>query len=200
MGTVHSVSSRSKRGKAQASTGGATDEAPMIHVKSSKVPKPSSIISSITKPFTRKSQDRSPEASKTSAKEGGPAPRLRMKEVAPPEAPRPLEEYSQYRDTQEVESIGGWSPTLPFGAMPSLYSATTFSTASVSDTAFKLENLRRQYRLSQEDLQQERDRYREQGQMYDCELAALDARHQQELAALCAQHAESSSGKGKRRG
>lgn len=123
-----------------------------------------------------------------------------MPDVASSGAPQPRDQYSQYRDTHEVASVDARSPTLPFGATPSLYSTNTFSTASFSDNAFELENMRRKYRRSQEDLQRERERLREQEEMYEQELAAREARHQRELAAARAQRTEPSSGKGKRRG
>lgn len=122
-------------------------------------------MSSIAKKFSRGSKDRSPEASKNPSTSQlsqppaeGPSIRRRSQAVAPPSDPETLVDFTAYCGSQEFESIGVMSPTPAFCATPSLYSTTTFSTASFSDHAFELENLRRKYQTSQEDLQHERER------------------------------------------
>ena len=164
-----------------------------VEDESPQRPKSPSLLSWFTKPFRKKSQDQSPEASTMMLRGEGPAMWSRAHDPIPPV---PSSSFSQYHDSPGVESLGPSSSVPPFD-LSSLCSFRTYSTSSfVSPHDFELELLRQKYRRSQEDLQRECDRTAEQEAMYEHELKARDDCCQRELEILRAQQGNM-SGKGK---
>ena len=165
-----------------------------VEDESPQQPKSPSLLSSLTKPFQKKSQDWSPEASTMMLRGEGPATRSHARDPVPLV---PSSSFSQYRDSPGMESLGPSSSIPPFNSS-SLRSFRTYSNSSfVPLHDFELELLHQKYCCSQEDLQWECDCTAEQEAVYKRELKARDNHYQRELEILHAQQG-GTSGKGKR--
>lgn len=155
------------------------------------------LLSSLKKTFGRKSQD---EGTSKSQDDGGASPyspysrtadnqpaRTRPA-VVPPLLTRPKVDYQQYRDSavdSDYQDVGTATP--PFGSSTSLRSYNTYgstsdkSAAEVQALDFELGLMRQKWNDSKEDLRRERERAREQEEIFRREMEAREARYQREL-------------------
>lgn len=182
------------KGKGRASTaadagsskdGGKSEKAEksagVIHVKPLKAP--ARIISSIAKSLTGKSSENKSSSSPVEVRNPETVPPSFSQETTAPGFSQPYVDFSRYREVSMPSTFA--SPGPPFASTSSLLSFDSRgSTGSLPPaTEFELEDLRRKYRESQEDLNRTLQRAREAEEAYQRELD----RRQREIEFLRAQ-------------